>query len=157
MWKDFKRKIQQERKDQGEKPLAKRTFHQIRNALNMCLRTAEDKEWIDKVPEFREPRGSNKVTAGRAWFEPKEQTRLLKALDENIEELEKTRHHQSAKGLRDYVQFMLFSGLRVGESRNVEFRDVDIVFTKTKPGEPTANTKRALLIKNIVGKRGCSL
>ncbi len=101
MWKDFKRKIQQERKDQGEKPLAKRTFHQIRNALNMCLRTAEDKEWIDKVPEFREPRGSNKVTAGRAWFEPKEQTRLLKALDENIEELEKTRHHQSAgtKGL----------------------------------------------------------
>ena len=154
MWKDFKRKIQQERKDQGVKPLAKRTFHQIRNALNLCLRVAEDKEWIDKVPKFREPRGSNQVTAGRAWFEPKEQTRLLSALNDNIQELEKTRHHQSSMELRDYVEFMLFSGLRVGESRNVEFRDVEIVYTKTKPGESTASTKRALLIKNIVGKRG---
>jgi len=156
LWKDFKRKIQEERKSLDEKPLAKRTFHQIRNAIRMCLKAAEDKEWINRVPDFRESGGSNKTTVGRAWFEPKEQKRLRKSLNENVKYLEKTRHHISAMELRDYVDFLLFSGLRVGESRNLEFRDIEVVYTTTEPGESTANTIRTLLIKDITGKRGVS-
>ncbi|HAG96789.1 MAG: hypothetical protein CMK83_24015 [Pseudomonadales bacterium] len=148
MWKRYLREAQAERAKNDEKPIARRTFHQIRNALRMCLKVAESMEWITKVPDFTADRGSHQETAGRAWFEPKEQRTLLKALDENIKDLEKTRHHESAKELRDYVEFLMYTGLRVSESKNVRFKDIQVAYTDDEKRQST------LIIKNIKGKRG---
>lgn len=150
MWRDYRRKAQNERERNGEKLLARRTFHQIRNALKMCLKVAEEKKWIPKVPDFTTDRGSFQEAAGRAWFEPKEQSILLKALSDNIDDLEKTRHHESAKELRDYVEFMMFTGLRVSESKNVRFRDIEEITVDQDGNKKTESIR----IKDIKGKRG---
>lgn len=153
-WKKYKRDIQVIRETENKKPLRKATFHQIKNALRACLRVAEENEWIDTVPSFREVGGSKQKVAGRAWFEEKEQKRLCRALKDNIDDLEKTRHHQSGMELYDYVEFMLFSGLRVSEQKNVRFRDVEIHETTLAPGQPSADQQQMLYISNIKGKRG---
>ena len=153
-WKKYKREIQVIREKDDKKPLSKATFHQIKNALRACLRVAEENEWIESVPSFREVGGSKQKSVGRAWFEEKEQKRLRQALKDNIEDLEKTRHHKSAMELYDYVEFMLFSGLRVSEQKNVRFRDIEIHETTLAPGQPSADQQQILYISNIKGKRG---
>ncbi|MBV2125043.1 MAG: hypothetical protein KUF75_07835 [Candidatus Thiodiazotropha sp. (ex Ctena orbiculata)] len=153
-WKKYKRDIQVIREEEGKKPLSKATFHQIKNALRACLRVAEENEWIDTVPNFREVGGSKQRGVGRAWFEEHEQKILCAALKDNIQDLEKTRHHKSAMELHDYVEFMLYSGLRVSEQKNVRFRDIEIHDETLAPGQPSASQRQILWVKNISGKRG---
>ena len=128
-----------------ERPkIANNTVHQIRNALSICMKAAADEGWIDEAPRLRLENKTNLPTK-RVWFEPDEQKLLLKALDEYVEEKRGKRREQDAEELRDYVKFILYSGLRKGEAMSLRFCDVrEYIDHKGLPH----------ILLNVEGKRG---
>lgn len=104
--------------------IAPNTVHQIRNALAVCLNAAEDAGWIDAAPSLKNRHRNNEATK-RVWFEPDEQLTLLAAVDANAQQdYLNPKHKEGAAELRDYVKWMLYSGLRVGEAKSLRFRHV---------------------------------
>jgi integrase len=142
VWNSFVDQLVEENKS-----IAKSTIHQKRNALNRCLKEAVRKGWITSIPAFEIDPDSYQEQRGRVWFLPEEQKILLAALDENIEWHKHTPHRNGSCELRDYVNFILHSGLRVDEASNVRFSD--IVFQQVDE-HPIPR----ILIRNIKGKRG---
>jgi integrase len=138
-WHQFKREINERKPNTSFK-----TFHQYRNALSAMLNAALNEGWIDTLPSLKDHSSSNKNTKPRVWFKPSEVQKLRRALVENIELLKKTRHREHAEELRDYVEFLLFTGLRVGEAQNVRFCDVEV--------RANRENRLYLLISNIKGK-----
>lgn len=131
--------------------ISHRTLYQIRNGLSVCLNAAIKRVWITIKPtlsiEFETPKTDYE---GRVWFRPEEQKRLIAALDENIEFHKHTPHRRGSIELKDYVLFILYSGLRVGESQKVRFSDIDIIKKDIFTGKPCFPY---IMIRNIEGKR----
>ncbi|MEW8611809.1 MAG: phage integrase SAM-like domain-containing protein [Candidatus Thiodiazotropha sp.] len=141
LWKAFQKNIED---------LSRSTKHQIRNALSLCMNAAVDEGWIKTKPTFKIESESNKDKKGRVWFSVDEQPILLQALEDNIEKHKHTPHRNGSIELRDYVLFILYSGLRVGETNNVKFADIEIK-------QPEDTLIPNILIKNIQGKRGTGM
>ncbi|MGB5678748.1 MAG: hypothetical protein WBN36_13250, partial [Gammaproteobacteria bacterium] len=115
LWETFQNQL-----EENNPSIARSTKHQIRNALSLCLNAAEKKGWISSKPTLDIESESNKDKKGRVWFSKDEQHILLKALEDNIEKHKHTPHRNGSIELRDYVLFILYSGLRVGEANNAK-------------------------------------
>lgn len=131
-------------------PQVKRgTFHHYKNVLRLVLQAAHQRGWLSSVPTFKETYQERRIDSPRPWFNFTEYKQLLGAIRRHIKQLEtkQPRWIGAAQELYDYVIFMTNTGLRVGESANLRFSDIE----QRKDPE----TKRdVLIIRNIKGKRG---
>lgn len=147
LWNQFVRDKLSDRK------LAPSTIKHFLNGLRVVFRRAKLRGEIEEAPKFITERKTANDATPRTWFTDREYVKLLRRLNERIDELAGTRWHNDAKELLDYVQFIANSGLRVGEAKKLRFCDVEVKFDKyvlDLDGKPSAY----LEISNIQGKRG---
>jgi integrase len=131
-------------------------LHHHRNVLRIIIKHAYDNYkplTNDPYPRIKLPieaTHSKMKDERRAWFSPTEYRRLYHATRSYARSKRETRWQEAAETLHDYVLFMVNTGLRVGESRNLRFCDVEKVH-----GEVEGGSERTWLkITNIRGKRG---
>jgi len=137
----------------ADKNLAPATIRQFLNGVRVVFRRAKMRGEIDETPKFITERKTANDATPRTWFTDTQYVKVLRRLNERIDELEGTRWHNDAKELRDYVEFVSNSGLRVGEAKRLRFCDVEIKLDKSALdffGKPMSY----LEISNIRGKRG---
>lgn len=127
---------------------ARSTIHQEIVSLRHVLKTANRHGWLPYLPDLSAPyRASGKV-AHRAWFSPEEYQMLYEATrDRSLN----PRHNRGrwrweSEQLHDFVLFMVNTGLRPDEAKNLEFRDVVIAKGETE--------KNDILEISVRGKRG---
>ena len=128
------------------KPPARSTLHQEVIALRHVLRTAERHGWLPFLPDISAPYKASGKVSHRAWFSPKEYQTLYEATGERAANPPHKKWRWQCEQLHDFVLFMVNTGLRPDEARNLEFRDVEIV------DGPTGNKK--ILEISVRGKRG---
>ena len=129
--------------------LKRGTFHHYKNVLRLVLKAAMQRGWLKSIPSFKETYTERRIDSPRPWFSINEYKSLLAAIKRHIETLQdrQPRWIEGAEELYDYVVFMTNTGLRVGESANVRFCDIEII-------KNTEAKKDVLIIRNIKGKRG---
>ena len=130
--------------------LTRKTLYQHRNALRLCLNEALQREWIDRLPPIKVDKATTKDVLPRCWFERSELRTLLRIAKLHIDTHKKTRWAGDAAECYDFIIWLLNTGMRVGEARNVRFCDVEVCTEQVKPGR----NRLYCLIKNIEGKRG---
>jgi integrase len=130
-------------------------FHH-RNVLRIIIKHAYDNYkplTNDAYPRIKLPieaSAPKMKDERRAWFSPTEYRRLYHATRQYARSKRDTRWQAAAETLHDYVLFMANTGLRIGESRNLRFCDVEIVRGVAEDG-----SKRSWLkLTSIKGKRG---
>lgn len=120
------------------------------NGLRVVFRRAFLRGEIDTTPTFHTERSSSVHATPRTWFNEEEFRTLAIELIKNIDFLKKTRWESAALELNDYVWFMANTGLRVGEGKNLKFRDIKY---RTENDE-TGVERQVLEINLVKGKRG---
>ncbi len=139
-----------------EKRATSSVLHHHRNVLRIIVKHAYDN--YKPLTNAPYPRLKLPIEAAqhkmkderRAWFSPKEYRRLYHATRQYARSKRDTRWQNAAETLHDYILIMANTGLRVGESRNLRFCDVEKVNGKAEDG-----TNRSWLkLTNIKGKRG---
>lgn len=129
-WDDFRIWLSDTRAKEEMKPHSERTIHQMKNTVQLVLGQAYDERHIESVPRFADRRRSRKKDSRpRVYFNVAEYASLRKFAKRNIRdhETKKTRWPDDARELRDYIVWMVNTGLRVGECRALRFKDVRIV------------------------------
>ena len=129
-WDEFRQHVTQSRAAAGSPALSEGTYHQWKNALRLVLKQAQLEKAIADVPQFTDLlKQARKQTKPRVYFNPLEWETLWRASLANIKEHEKTgsRWIADAHELHDYLVFMVHTGLRVGESKKLVIKDVEIV------------------------------
>jgi len=124
---------------------SEKTLHQYKNVVNITLNEALRRHDIKQLPQFAAETKSKQSDTYRTWFQDMEYHELLRALVQNVEDHKNTRWKEDAEELLNYVVFVVNTGLRVGEARNVRFCDITIA-------EDKGGTY--FEIRNIKGKRG---
>jgi integrase len=109
------------------KPPARSTIHQEIVVLRQTLKTAIRHGWLDRLPDLSEPYRSSPKISHRAWFSPEEYKKLYTATRNRAHEPLNPRYKWESEQLHDYVLFMVNTGLRPDEARQLQFRDVTIV------------------------------
>ncbi len=127
-------------------PPARSTLHQEIIALRHVLRTAERHGWLPFLPDISAPYKASGKISHRAWFSPKEYQALYEATGKRAANPPHKKWRWQCEQMHDFVLFMVNTGLRPDEARNLEFRDVEIV------DGPTNNRK--ILEISVRGKRG---
>ncbi|MGH6871236.1 MAG: site-specific integrase [Rhizomicrobium sp.] len=127
-------------------PPARSTLHQEIIALRHVLRTAERHGWLPFLPDISAPYKASGKISHRAWFSPKEYQTLYEATGKRAANPPHKKWRWQCEQLHDFVLFMVNTGLRPDEARNLQFRDVEIV------DGPTSNKK--ILEISVRGKRG---
>ncbi|HTQ13479.1 MAG TPA: hypothetical protein VMH86_06350 [Rhizomicrobium sp.] len=127
-------------------PPARSTLHQEVIALRHVLRTAERHGWLPFLPDLSAPYKTSGKISHRAWFSPKEYQSLYEATRERAANPPHKKWRWECEQLHDFVLFMVNTGLRPDEAKNLEFRDVEIV------EEPT--NREEILEISVRGKRG---
>ncbi len=128
------------------KPPARSTLHQEIIALRHVLRTAERHGWLPYLPDISAPYKASGKISHRAWFSPQEYQTLYEATRERAAKPPHKKWRWQCEQIHDFVLFMVNTGLRPDEARNLEFRDVEIV------EEPSR--KEEILEISVRGKRG---
>jgi len=137
-----------ERLQANGKVLKPSSLHHYENAIQLVLKYAVEHKLINQRPKFEKPRQKHDLTP-RAYFTYKEYLHLCKAANANKKRLEKTRWRNDACELHDYIVFMTNSGLRIGEAKNLRFKDITVAEEIYR-----GNKRPLLLIRNLKGKRG---
>jgi integrase len=114
--------------------------------LRQILKTAARNEWIGALPDMSAPYNRSGKIAHRAWFSPEELARFLAATETRARKPLKERWRGENEHFRDFVLFMLNTGLRPDEACRLQFRDVSIV--------KDADTAQRILEIEVRGKRG---
>jgi len=125
---------------------ARTTLHHEIITLRHVLKTAHRNGWLPYLPDISAPYKTSGKIAHRAWFTLKEYEALYKATGDRIKN---PRHNRGrwkweCEQLHDFVLFMVNTGLRPDEARNIQFRDVEIVGPE----------KEEILEISVRGKRG---
>jgi integrase len=128
------------------KPPARSTLHQEIIALRHVLRTAERHGWLPFLPDISAPYKTSGKISHRAWFAPKEYQALYEATRERATNPPHKKWRWECEQMHDFVLFMVNTGLRPDEAKNLEFRDAEIV------DEPTSGDE--ILEISVRGKRG---
>jgi integrase len=131
--------------------MSDRTLHQYKNAVQVVLKQAMMRGDIASLPSFIAERTGSGDDTPRTWFNEVEYKQLIAALRENIVKHRKdqTRWIEAAEELRDFVQIMSNTGMRIGEMMNLRFCDVTVI------GEQLDGKRVEYLeIRSIKGKRG---
>lgn len=131
--------------------MAAGTLHRYQMALRIVLNEAVRNNQLTQAPRLLADFSMRSTPTPRTWFELAEYQRLVSHLRMQVECTRggNAAKHQAALELLDYVEFVVASGLRLGEAHNVRFCDVCVI------GETAGDEQRqCLLIRNIKGKRG---
>lgn len=136
------------RKDKEGNPKrpSRSALHHETITLRHILRTANRHGALPQLPDISAPYKSSGKVSRRAWFAPDEYKQLYKATGDRAKNPLKERWRSACEDLHDYVLFMVNSGLRPDEARQVEVRDIGIVADGPK-------NERILHIA-VRGKRG---
>ena len=126
------------------------TIHTHLNGIRIVFRRAKLRGELETTPVFLTERKVSSDATPRTWFEPEQYETLYTATRANIAVLKGTRWHTAAMELHDYVLFMVNSGLRIGEAKNLRFCDIELEIDKDRMGRK----RPMLIIRNIKGKRG---
>lgn len=114
--------------------------------LRQILKTAARNDWIGALPDMSAPYNRSGKIAHRAWFSPEELARFLAATETRARKPLKERWRGENEHFRDFVLFMLNTGLRPDEACRLQFRDVSII--------KDADTAQRILEIEVRGKRG---
>lgn len=121
------------------------TIHNEIVTLRQVLRTAVRHGWLDALPDLSPPYKTQGKIVHRPWFSPSEYKQLYTATREYAREaLPHVRW--AAEQVHDFVLFMANTGLRPDEAKNLQHRDVEIVY------DPILEEK--ILEIEVRGKRG---
>ena len=126
------------------------TVHTHLNGIRIVFRRAKLRGEVESTPVFLTERKTSSDATPRTWFEPEQYEALYTETRANIGKLKGTRWHKGAMELHDYVLFMVNSGMRIGEAKNLRFCDIEIETDKDRMGRK----RQMLVIRNIKGKRG---
>ena len=131
--------------------MAAGTLHRYQMALRIVLNEAVRHNQLAHAPRLLTDLSMRSTPTPRTWFELDEYQRLLTHLRMQVEctRAGNARKHQAAQELLDYVEFVVASGLRMGEAHNVRFCDVSVIADSAD-----SQQRACLLIRNIRGKRG---
>lgn len=128
-----------------QKPPSRSTIHNEIVTLRQILKTAVRHGWIDALPDMSPPYKTQGKIVRRPWFSPVEYRELYKATRRyTTEALPHVRW--SAEQVHDFVLFMANTGLRPDEAKNLQHRDVEVVFDQS--------TGEKILEIEVRGKRG---
>lgn len=128
------------------KPPARNTIHNEVVTLSMVRKTAQRDGWLVNLPDLSDPYRRQSKIERRPWFTPNEYKQLYTATCDNAAKPKNPRYRWHAEQLRDFVPLMANTGLRPGEIKHLEFRDVEIVTDD--------NSNEEILEIEVRGKRG---
>ncbi len=111
----------------GWKPPGRKTVEDEIETLRMVLETAQRHGWIDRIPDLSDPYEPTPKAKPKLWFTPWEYRQLCAALRRNAENPAIGRDKVEAGQLRDYVIFMVNTGLTPAEADALQYRDVQVV------------------------------
>lgn len=111
----------------GWKPPGRKTVEDEIETLRMVLETAQRHGWIDRIPDLSDPYEPTPKAKPKLWFTPWEFRQLCAALSRNAENPTIGRDKVEAGQLRDYVIFMVNTGLTPAEADALQYRDVQVV------------------------------
>ncbi|MBU1375453.1 MAG: site-specific integrase [Alphaproteobacteria bacterium] len=134
----------------GRPPAWKRpsrsTLHKELVVLRQVLKTASRQGWIAGIPDMTTPyRASGKISH-RAWFSPAEFKIFFEAVSKRAKTPKRDRWRGECEQFRDYVAFMVNTGLRPDEASRIEHRDISILIDE--------DTTEEILVIEVRGKRG---
>lgn len=122
------------------------TLHKEVVVLRQVLKTASRQGWIAGVPDMSTPyRASGKISH-RAWFSPAEFRVFFEAVSKRARNPKRDRWRGECEQFRDYVAFMVNTGLRPDEASRLEHRDVAVTLDD--------DTGERILVIEVRGKRG---
>ncbi len=128
-----------------EKAPSRSTLHDEVSTLRQILKTAIRHGWLDTLPDLSAPYKTQGKVSHRAWFSPNEYKQLYTATRENIKKAQKN-FKWNAEQLHDFVLFMANTGLRPDEAKNLQHRDINIVYDE--------DSEEKILEIEVRGKRG---
>ena len=130
------------------KPPSRSTLHDEFVTLNLVLKAAARRGWLEHLPDLSAPYNLQTKVVHRPWFSPDEYKRLYEASRENARNPGQDQFKWHAEQLHDLILFMGNSGLRPDEigPKNLLHRDVTIV-------DDPVSGQRILEIE-VRGKRG---
>jgi integrase len=108
------------------KPPARNTVHQEVVVIRQVLKAAVRHGWLKVMPDLSEPYKASGKVSHRAWFSPEEYKNLYEATRERAKNPRRVRYKWESEQLRDFVLFMVNTGLRPDETWRLQFRDVKI-------------------------------
>ena len=114
--------------------LSKDYLRLIKSSLRACLNHADELIPDYSIPNLKDGmKLSANTKSKRIWFGIDEQDKLLAALKANVEQKVNSRKTElyAASSLRDFVEMMLFTGLRPEELRVLRFCDVELKSNRT--------------------------
>ena len=114
--------------------------------LRQVLNTALRHNWLSNLPDLSAPYKSQGKIEHRAWFSPEEYKRLYKATGAYARKPLRDRFRWDAEQVHDYVLFLVNTGLRPDEAKNLQHRDVAMVKDEA--------TGELILEIEVRGKRG---
>ena len=122
------------------------TIHDEIVTIRQVLNTAMRHGWLDRLPNLSPAfRGSGKIEF-RPWFSPLEYKQLYLAARDYAQRPFHGHQKWNAQQVYDYILFMANTGLRPDEAKNLQHRDVEIVYDHA--------TGEKILELEIRGKRG---
>jgi integrase len=121
-------------------------LHQERVAIRQVLKSAHRRGDLAQMPDLSQPYRSNVKISHRAWFSLEEYKQLYNATRDRIRNPLNNKYSDDYEDLHDYVLFMVNTGLRPDESKNLEFRDVKIIKDR--------DSGETILDIDVRGKRG---
>lgn len=122
------------------------TLHKEIITLRHILKAGNRHGALPYLPDLSAPYKASGKISHRGWFSPAEYKQFYEATRERAKNPKNERWRKACENLHDYVLFMVNTGLRPDEAKNLEFRDVAVV-TDEATGE------RILEIE-VRGKRG---
>ncbi len=108
--------------------ISENSVHQLKTAFRLVLKQAYIEKAINEIPRFFDPMKKKKTqTKPRVQFTLHEYDKLLRALKNNIARAKGDSDKIAAEDLYDYVLFMVHTGLRVGESKELLVSQVELI------------------------------
>ena len=122
------------------------TIHDEIITIRQVLKTAIRHGWLDRLPDLSPAfRGKSKIEF-RPWFSPSEYKQLYHAAREYAQRPFHGHQQWNAQQVYDYILFIANTGLRPDEAKNLQHRDVEVVYDEA--------TRQNILELEIRGKRG---
>jgi integrase len=97
------------------------TLKAERSAMLGVFKWAKDHSFLGSIPDITKPKGKDNR---RSDFTKSEIQFLFAAMDGYVNARPNSRIRRDRAMLCDYVRFMTFSGVRVGEARNLTWKDM---------------------------------
>ncbi|MGH6963392.1 MAG: tyrosine-type recombinase/integrase [Phenylobacterium sp.] len=122
------------------------TLHKEIVVLRQVLKTASRNGWLGALPDMSAPYRTSGKVSHRAWFSPAEFKVFFEAVCKRARNPKRDRWRGEYEQFRDYVEFMVNTGLRPDEATRLEHRDVVVTVDE--------DTGARILVIEVRGKRG---